>query len=237
LSTVRRTAAALSAAALLAACGGGSSGTASKPPTKAEADAAAAAINLTAADIPADYKAAAHTSTTEGDAENTAFVACIGATPPHTDEVTDVYSQEFTKGAAVESTQVSSEVAVVSSAKTANTDAKAFTGSKTKGCIETFVTKLLASTTKDTPGVTFGKPAVTSLDIGKAGLDAAFGYSVAISASAAGQQFPFEVTLIGLLKKHTEVSFTVFSIGPSLAAAERQALVEKLRERIKKSAV
>lgn len=236
MSKYLRVTAALAAAVVVTGCGGGS-GTSSKPPTKAAADQAATAINLTVADLPSGYTAAPHDASSDSSPEDAAFAACVGATAPNVDDITDAFSEDFNKGAQIDTKQVSSEVEVVKSASTAASDLKAFKGDKAKTCIETFVTKLLAKEAGSSSGVSFGTPTVARIDITSDGLDGAFGYQVRLTVTAQGQQIPFDVTIAGLLKDHTEVSLTTLSIGQPFPTSDRDALLQKLRDRAKKSAV
>jgi hypothetical protein len=214
MSLVLRTSAVVAATALLAACGGGAS--AKKAPTASEGKSAASAINLKAADVPG-YKGAAHDKSNAGGSDDVAFAACVGASKPHADEIADTFS-------------------VVSKTDTASKDVKAYKSDKAKSCLDTFVTKLLTKNLGGS-GATFGKPSVKALDVKTAGIDDSFGYEITIEASAAGQSFPLTISLLAMLKDHTEVSLTTLTVGASLTASDRDRYADILRGRLKDSAV
>jgi hypothetical protein len=231
MSVVQRTGSVLAVAVLLAACGGSSS--AEHVPTADEGRSAAAAINLKAIDLSA-FKGLPHDAKGETGTDDVAFAACVGASEPHTDEVSDVYSDDLSKGEGAMISQVSSEVSVVSNTDTASKDVKAFKSGKATNCLDKFVTRLLS---KEAGGATFSKPSVKSLDVNKDGIDDAFGYEVTVQASAGSQSIPFTISLLAMLKDHTEVSLTTLSIGGSLSVSERDGFAETLRGRLKTSAV
>jgi hypothetical protein len=233
MSLVLRTSAVVAATALLAACGGGAS--AKKAPTASEGKSAASAINLKAADVPG-YKGAAHDKSNAGGSDDVAFAACVGASKPHADEIADTFSEDFSKGEGTMISQVSSEVSVVSKTDTASKDVKAYKSDKAKSCLDTFVTKLLTKNLGGS-GATFGKPSVKALDVKTAGIDDSFGYEITIEASAAGQSFPLTISLLAMLKDHTEVSLTTLTVGASLTASDRDRYADILRGRLKDSAV
>lgn len=226
---------ALIASLAVTGCGGSSgSSKSSAPPSKAAAASAGAAINLAASDLPSGYKGAPHDDSADTKAQTAAFIACTGASNVESDTIADLNSPDFSKGAQLNMKQVSSDVQIVKSASQARSDLRAYNGDKTKGCLSTFITKLL---TKAAGGATFSAPTITKLTPHADGIEGAFGYQVNLSASAAGLTIPFEIAIEGLLVKHSEVSLTVLSIGGPFPTADRDALFAKLAARSVKSAV
>ena len=242
MSTHRGLVLALTASLVVAGCGGssGSSGSlkaSSTPPSKAAAEAAAAAMNLTVKDVPVGYEGAPHESSPDSKSQTAAFAACAGASNVDSDTIADVYSQDFSKGTRLNSQKVSSEVQVVKSTRLATSDLKAYQGDKTKTCLATFISKLLAKQSGGAGGATFSAPQITQLTPKADGIEGAFGYQVNLTASAAGLTIPFEIAIEGLLVKHSEVSLTVLSIGGPFPTSDRDALFAKLAARSVSSAV
>jgi hypothetical protein len=205
-----------------------------QPVTKAQATAAAHAINLTTAEVGAGYTSTPAKNDPSSDKDSAAFAACVGATPPAA-SVADVSSPDFTRGSGLQTRQVSSDVTVVATTARARADLTAFTGPKTMPCLKTFITKTLAGSTGS--GVTFGIPVVTRLDTPTAGTDGAFGYDVKMTAKATGVTIAFDVQLQAVLVKRCEVSLTVFSLGGDFPAAERTQLLQTLLAKAQKNAV
>jgi hypothetical protein len=230
-----RVGAAVLAAVVVAGCGGGTTWVTLSAPTKANAEAAGAAINLTSADVPSGYTGAAHDSTDDNSDDSKAFAACTGATPPG-DALADVYSEDFSEGAQLNMRQVSSEVVVLADRSRATMDLKAYQGSKTEACLNTFVGKLLTAQTAGS-GVTFGPPTVAKLTTDPSGTDGGFGYIVTTTASAAGVEIPFEIAVSGFLVKHTGVQLSTLSVGGPFPANVRTDLLAKLATRAKAKAV
>ena len=235
--------AAVLTAALLSACGGGddnptlgSSPTPSaKPLTSVEAKAAANAINLTDADV-AGFKGTAHEDDSSSTAEEKEFATCVGASDKDAD-LTDTYSKDYERGSQPQMQTVSSEVQVDSDPAQLAKDLAAFQAAdKVKTCLTTSVTKLLQQEVGQS-GVTFSTPVVAELKTTADGTDGAFGYRVTITAMAQGITIPFEITEQGVLKGHTTLSFSTMSIGTPIPAADRDALLAKLVDRLKDKAV
>lgn len=227
-------------ASLLAACGGNDKDTDSvkaedKKVTAAEAKAAADAINLTDADA-TGFKGTAHEDDPDSDAEEKEFTDCIGASSADGD-LAQSYSKDYERGTAPQTQTVSSEVEVYSDEDALAADLKAYQAAdKVTSCLTTSITKLLASEVGEA-GVTFGKPVVTELATAAEGTDGGFGYLVKVTASAQGLEIPFEISQQGVLKDHTALSFSTMSIGEPFPAADRDALLAKLVDRLKDKAV
>ena len=226
--------------ALATACGGSSKGGASSAtPTDAEAKAAAAAINLLAADLPG-FTGSAHDDTKdpEEEAAKRTFQECLGLTY-QTDEQRDVahvYSEDLSKGSGDTAPQISSDVEVVKSSTQPKADLKAYTSSKAAACVGSFV-QAAAKSGIDSPGVNVGTPAVTKVDVPASGTDGAFGYDLTVPVTGAGGSVSVYVSLRGVLKKHTEVSVTTFSVAQPFDKAALDAALSKVVERTKQHAV
>jgi hypothetical protein len=241
---VRRTPALIVLLALaVAGCGGSSSGSASsgasptaaeQPVTKAQATAAATAINLTAAQVGAGYKSAPASKDATTEKENADFAACVGATVPSA-AVADVNSPDFTQGTGLQTRQVSSDVTVLHTSAEARRDLAAFKSPKTTTCLKTFITKALAAQAGG--AVTFGAPVVTSVPTSAPGTDGTFGYDLKMQAKASGLSIDFDVVIQAFLVKRCEVDITLLSIGGPFPTAERDALFAGLVTRAKASAV
>ena len=224
-----------------AGCGssGGGSGKASKPPSKDASLAAAAAINLKAADMPG-YKAepADDSSDTSTDKEEKQLGVCVGiADMSDANDVVDESSDDFSKGEEPNTLTVSSSVTVAKSASQAKADLKAFQSDKATDCMKTFVNDVFKAQVGESAGVTFGDVSVSALRPSASGTDGSFGYLVNASVSAQGVSFPFSMSIEGALKNHTELTMMTFSIGTPLSVSERDALWSKLIDRLKASAV
>lgn len=227
-------------AALLSACGGGDAPATSGKPTpkaltKADATATADAINLTDADA-TGFTGEAHDDSGSTAAEEKEFSTCVGASDKDAD-LTDTYSKDYERGSQPQMQTVSSEVQVDSDPAQLAKDLAAFQAAdKVKTCLTTSVTKLLQQEVGQS-GVTFSTPVVAELKTTADGTDGAFGYRVTITAMAQGITIPFEITEQGVLKGHTTLSFSTMSIGTPIPAADRDALLAKLVDRLKDKAV
>ncbi len=235
-------AALLTLALLTSGCAGGSGGGKDVAPTKAQADAAAKAINLLQADVSADYKGTDHDSTDDGLEEQvgTELATCLKADKSLADKATTVskgYSQDFEKGAAPSSLQVSSEVEVVTSTDLGKKQLALYTSDKTPDCLSAAYQKAFATTFKDEPGVTLGKITIKKVDADASGTDGAFGYTITLPLSGGGQSFTVSANFYGFLKKHTKVTLTTSAFGSDFPDTLKDDLYGKLVERAKKSAV
>jgi hypothetical protein len=227
----------------LPGCGGSSASSAhpsasptpaETPVTKAQATAAASAINLTAAQVGAGYTSSPPSKDATSAADDAAFAACVGSTPPAA-AVADVTSPDFSQGTGLQTHQVSSDVTVLHSSAEARRDLAAFTSPKVATCLKTFVTKALAAQAGG--AVTFGPPAVTSVPTSAPGTDGTFGYDVKMTAKASGVSISFDVVIQAFLVKRCEVDITLLSVGAPFPPAERDRLFAGLVERAKASAV
>lgn len=229
----------VSVALLLAACSGGSSGAKDAAPTKAEATAAAKAINLTKADVAADFTSTpADDTDTEGGAIPEDVADCLGlkgSAARGEDDLVDLSSDSFSRGAPPNGVQVSSEVEVVPSTKDAQKVLTIFKSDKATGCLaKSFENQFTKQQT--TPGVTIGKVKVTTLTPSAAGTDGAFGFRLAIPVKGPGITIDVTTEIRGFIKKHTEVTLLSLTYG-SGSGLDSDALFATLVSRAGKSAV
>ncbi|MFN2540188.1 MAG: hypothetical protein ABR549_18825, partial [Mycobacteriales bacterium] len=151
-------AALLTLALLTSACGGGSGSSAKDtPPTKAEATAAAKAINLVKADFGADFKSTPADDSDSKDDEDVQkeIATCLGVDAKDLGDegtIVDLSSDDFAKGQPPSGVQVSSEVQVVSSTERAKKELALFQGDKTPDCLKATFDKLFKAEIGSTPG-------------------------------------------------------------------------------------
>lgn len=230
----------------LAACGGGgddetaqasgspspSATSASPSPSpsldpKAAGAAAAAAINLKAADLPAGFTPTpADETAADEDASDAQLATCVGI--PDTQPVTEVPSDDFTKGQDLPTLTYSSSVEVFADPTVVRTELAAFQGDELGPCLSKLFAKEIAS---GADGVTFSKPVVTRLTPAATGTDGAFGVKVTTTGKADGQSIPFTFEVLGYAKGRTEVTLTVLAAGTRTVDAERDALFATLVDR------
>jgi hypothetical protein len=228
------------AAALLTACGSGTSGP--KAPSKEQARAAANAINLTDADVPAGFTGTPADNADDGlstdtEAEDQKLATCVGAsTGGASQDVVDLDSSEYNAGKAPLIRSISSEVEVTKSLDTVKKDLKAYQSSKARTCLETVFTTLFKAEAGATSGVTYGKATVRTIPAPN-GTDGGFGFTIEIPLKATGQTLPVEFSVVGFVVKHCEVTLTTLSVGSTFATSDRDAIVAKMVARAKASAV
>jgi len=206
-------------------------------PTASAARAAAAAINLTSADLSAAFTSKAHKDSSKDDAMGKELATCMGASDPKNGSVVDLNSRDFERGSPLQHEEVTSSVSVVKAAKQARSDLTALTGYKAIGCLEVFMNKVLQAQAGKTPNVSFSPSTATKIDVSTPGADGGFGYALSVDLSAGTMTFPLEIDLLGVLKGHTEVTLTVTGIGHPFPSAQREALFAKLVGRTVASAV
>jgi hypothetical protein len=234
-------AALLTLALLTSACSGSSGGGTAKdtPPTKAQATAAAKAINLVKADLGAGYTSTPSDPSSNSGAIPADVATCLGLSGSAAaggTSLVDVSSDDFAKGAPPNGVQVSSEVEVVASTKDAKKQLTAFQGDKASTCLGTSFEKTLKQQVGSTAGVTLGKVKVAKLSPSNAGTDGAFGFTLTIPVQGPGITINVMTEIRGFLKKHTEVTLLSLSYG-SGDSVDSNALFGKLVDRAKASAV
>ena len=224
---------ALSALLLVAGCGGSSD----KAPTLAKANAAGAAINLKADDLPSGFTGTPHKDDSSGNDSEKDFETCVGVSSSDADQVADVFSDDFTRGQEPAEQDVSSDVAVIKDKKVAKTQLKALQSDKAKTCLVTVMNKLIAEQTAGTPGLTASTPVVTSLKPDGGGMDGVFGFELSLTIGQGAIQLPVHLTMLGGLKKHSQISLEVMAIGEPVSESDRDAMWHTLITRAGKSAV
>lgn len=229
------TAAATLALALLAAGCSGGSGDKDSAPSKDKANAAAKAINLTKADAPSGWKTSdADNSGSGADDDKIALYGCNGLSKADAEDVVDVSSDDLVKGTEPLTTQVNSEVEVLSSLDQAERVRKAFSGDKAVDCVKKYFLDQIGKEA-DSSGAKIGTPKVTSRT--PAGVDKGFGFDVTLPISASGISLNVKASVVGFFVKHTEVELTTLTIGEVPSDYDQGALLSKLQDRAKKSAV
>ncbi len=204
------------------------------PVTSASGQAAAAKINLTAADLPG-YTATPSDQTEADDSEQEkASDACIGASP--TEPVAKFASDDFDKGTDVPSIQFASNVSFSADAATTKSDLAAYSSDKASTCLSTFAADIFKSLGEGS-AITFATPEVTKLTPTATGVDGAFGYSITAAATAQGAKIPFTIEILGAGKGRTQLSLTAFAIGTSVPAAQRDELFATLLMRTSENAL
>jgi hypothetical protein len=235
--TRARAASVLAVAVLAAACSSGSSKAKEVSPTKAAGTAAAQAINLTTADLPATWSSEpADNSDNSSDASDTKIATCLGLpagdAKPGID--IDLSSDTFSSGQGAQVTRVSSEVEITDTLAQAQRLHKAFVGDKAPGCFKQLVADQF--TGDDTPGVTYGTPTV-SKGAAPSGVDRGFAFDITIPFTAKGTAYALKVSILGFFFKHTEVTLQSMVLGTPASGFDQKALLDKLVERAKASAV
>jgi hypothetical protein len=215
-------------AAGAAGCGGSSSSTSSSAPwTRARANAFAAAVNLTAADVPGFTPSPQRE--TAADRQNVAQLAsCAGAVDPSR-RIVDVRSDDFSRGSGLQVQQVNSSVDVLPSATLAKQDFTRFTAASARGCIATYAAHALATATATTSSsVKFGTPSIRALTpLGGTGTNS-FGYRFVIPLRAAGATINVYIDLLFHRAGPAEVAFNDSAIGTPFPPADQQRLFSLL---------
>jgi hypothetical protein len=214
-------------AAGAAGCGGSSSSTSSSAPwTPARANAFAAAVNLTAADLPRFTPSPQRE--TAADRQNVAQLAsCAGAVDPSR-RIVDVHSDDFSRGSGLKVQQVNSSVDVLPSATLAQQDFTKFTLASARGCIATYVAHALAATTTTSSSVKFGTPSIRALTPPAGTGTNSFGYRFVIPLRAAGATINVYIDLLIHRAGPAEVAFNDSAIGTPFPPADQQRLFSLL---------
>lgn len=213
-------------AAGAAGCGGSSSSTSSSAPwTPARANAFAAAVNLTAADVPGFTPSPQRE--TAADRQNVAQLAsCARAVDPSR-RIVDVHSDDFSRGSGLQVEQVNSSVDVLPSATLAQQDFTKFTAASARGCIATYAAHALAAATTSS-SVKFGTPSIRALTPpGGTGTNS-FGYRFVIPLRAAGATINVYIDLLFHGAGPAEVAFNDSAIGTPFPPADQQRLFSLL---------
>lgn len=224
----------------LAACGSSkksssssSSGNTSKASTTTEAaggsaadKAKAQAINLTAADLPADWTSTP-ASTDNSDQTDKELYTCAGLSDPKTSTTADEKSPDFAKG---QFTMASSEAQFAKSKDIAKKDLDVLKSDKFSGCLKTAFDNAMKKQASGAGG-TVGESKVESIPApsGTAGA-AAFRMTVPISAQGFSLTFYIDFTL--LLQGRAEVTLVCFNANAPFDSALKDTLTGKLIKRM-----
>jgi hypothetical protein len=224
-----------------AGCGGSSSPSASSTPpgvpkpaalSSPETSAAAAKINLVAADLPG-FKASP--ADDEEDAQEKQaekeLAKCVGA--PNAESDSNFSSDDFTQGQGLPSLTVSSEVAFEADPAEVKQDSAAFKSAKAPACLQAYLRKAIAAGAQ---GATLNTPAITRLNPAAAG-DATYGFRMVTGVDTGGQKIPITFDLLGVAKGRTEVTLSFACVGAALPEAQRDALFAKLAARTEANAL
>ena len=233
-------------ALLATGCSGGSSGSSKDTaPTRAQAQAAAKAINLTSADAPSGFSATpADNGTDSSDKDIPRSIAkCLGVDATLIDGTSDIVDQQsdsLDKGQPPAGISITSETEVVKTKAEVKKVMDLYRGDKTLDCVKTAANaSLTASIQKSASGVkvSFGTISVTRISPSADGTDGTFGFSIKLPLSATGISIPVQIDVLAFAKDHTEVSLNVTSFGSPLSDSDRDGLYAKLVARAKTSAV
>jgi hypothetical protein len=212
-----------------AGCGSSSSSTsASAPWTPARAQAFAAAVILTAADVPG-FTASRHHETA-ADRQNVAQLAsCAGAVDPSR-RIVDVYSDDISRGSGLQAQQVGSSVDVLPSASLAKQDFIKFTAPSARTCIAAYVARALAQSPSSS-SVQFGTASILTLSPPPGASANSFAYRFVIPVTASGVKVQFYVDLLFHRAGPAEIAFNDLGIGAPFPARDEQRLFSLLVRR------
>ncbi len=196
--------------------------------TVATATAAAAAINLTAPDVPGFTGSLPTVKTVKDKAQAKALSDCYGGVDPGVD-IADLSSDDFAKGQGLTVQQASSNVSFVPTVADARQDLAAIRSAKAPACLKTFLEKAVVA--GGGSSVTVVSSTIVPLPETSAGTDGAFGFRGTITAKTSGVTFPVYVDLLGCLKGRTEVSLMDLAISAPFPPADRDRLWQALTAR------
>jgi hypothetical protein len=233
----------LATAVLVAACGKsshfstaksahGGATTASKsapkgaetPVTKAEAEAFAGAVNLSARDLPGFKVAAREHESVKEKAEERELLRCMAGTLSSQagagENLAEADSHEYSREAGPFRVSVSSGVTVARSAAVAVKELSAIRSGKTRSCLKQYLEKLLED------GKFKGsKASVTSIKQGTptaAGTSGTYGWRITADFAVHGVKVPLYMDFLGFVYDRAEVSlFTSGLSAPFPSGAER----------------
>jgi hypothetical protein len=222
----RASALAVILAAGAAGCGSSSSSTsASAPWTPARAQAFAAGVILTPADV-AGFTASPHQGTA-ADRQNVAQLAsCAGAVDPSR-RIVDVHSDDFSRGSGVQAQQAGSSADVLPSTSLAEQDFMKFTAASARTCVSAYVARALAQSPSSSP-VKFGTPSILTLALPRGTSANSFGYRFVIPVTAARVKIQLYADLLFHRAGPAEVAFNGDGIGTPFPARDEQRLFSLL---------
>jgi hypothetical protein len=178
------------------------------PATRADARAAAAKVNLTAADM-TGYTAKAHHESAKDKASSRQLDRCVGDTNGLRHELADVNSEDFSRGQGLASQEVSSDVTVEDSTAIVSHDLALINSPKALPCVKRF---LLKAFTASAAQLTIKSVALTRIPTpAPEGASAAFGVRIKVIGSVQGHSFPFFFDIRGAAVATYELTF--FDLG------------------------
>ena len=209
------------------------------PATKAEAEAFASAVNLSASDLPG-FKAEAHEhESAKQKAEERELLRCMagtGAAQAGTGEnLAEADSHEYSREAGPFRVSVSSGVTVVDSAAAAVKELTAIRSEKARGCLKQYLEKLLEGrkfegSKASLASIKQGTPAAP-------GTSGSYGWRITANFVTHGVKVPLYMDFLGFVYDRAEVSlFTSGLSAPFPSGAERYLfalLVERAKAQSK----
>lgn len=215
---------------LLTAAAAGCTGTPDEPPAAAarstqqapsvaEAQAAADAINLRAADLPGFRSTPEPAEDPATPDEDDPLLACVGAGGD--EGIVETTSPLFTQGT-YPRVQVTSNVDVYEDPARAARDLEAYQGERAVQCVAEFFATSAAKGTP--PGSAFSEPRVTRSTPNAAGTDASVGFRVVTTLQTQGQQVPVSFRLLAYAKGRTQVALTITQFGAGAPDVDVDAL-------------
>jgi hypothetical protein len=185
---------------------------------------AAKAINLSAADLPADWTSSPADNTSGSTPEDAQVAACAGAPDPVASSQLDWTSDDFSNQAI----DVSSDVNVVKTVQLARQDLAAIRSDKALACFRQLFPGF--ATKSAPPGSQINVVSVNRLPVASYG-DGSFGIRVILNAGSSGTTARITIDEVGFTKGRYEVSGTFAGVDTTFPANFEQSLMAKLAAR------
>ena len=208
----------------LAACGG------STKKVDPAADLALAKRSvLIAADLPG-YTGTAHSNSDDIPASvKKNFADCMKVPTTIFDDTPGAQkadSADFAKGEA----QISDSIEIDPKQSDIDDGFKQISQAGTEPCLQKLFEAAISSGASGTPGVRFGNADVSRFDVGVG--SKSVGYTLKISASAAGNTSVFYIDLVFLPRDRAGLEFDFFNLGTPTDRTLLKALVQKVYDRV-----
>jgi hypothetical protein len=211
------------------AAAGSDAGTASI--TKAQAVAYARAINLRAGDVPGmTVTGPAEREGTRGQHSSGELERCVGSANPG-QQLIDIGSPTFGQGGALEQSQVSSGVTVLSSAAAAAREFAAIRSARGRACIARFARREFSR--ESSGSLLYRAIASTALTAPVAGIGESFGLrlTVTLLAPRTGRTFHLYLDFLGFLEGPAEIGLNTSGFTRPVSAATERRLFSTLYRR------
>ena len=198
-------------------------------PTRAEAKAAALAINLVPGDMK-DYSMQGEAGTAPENPAGTAAAACYGGVDP-SHALADIASPDFGRSERMPAPPtIASQVQVLPTAELVRQDLAGVTSSKAPGCLAVLFRQ------------SFEGADVANIKVSRVSSPAAgagsFGYRITGDLKQAGAaDSPLYLEVYGIAKGRTELTMSVQGSQIPLATAERERIVALLKTRLDQHAL